>query len=245
MSELDLDRLRKVDARRIEIIGNCVLFNGDCQKIIPQIGAIDAAITDPPYGIEDIVGGYGRDGRTIENDRDLRVFIAALEALRLTQKNCWVMAFYSCRVTDQLFSQIPIKYFGEVIWDKKVPGMGRQIRYQHENIAFFRIGDPPPLHDSFSVIRHPRIGKLHPHEKPVGLMHRLISLVDADIILDPFMGSGTTGVAAVKAGRKFIGIELDPEYFELCCDRIRKAADQPDMFTGTKNPQKQEQESLI
>jgi DNA modification methylase len=57
-------------------------------------------------------------------------------------------------------------------------------------------------------------------------------LPDAETILDPFMGSGTTGVACAKLGRKFIGIELDPDYFEIACDRVRKAYAQPDLFVA-------------
>ena len=61
--------------------------------------------------------------------------------------------------------------------------------------------------------------------------------IDGETILDPFMGSGTTGVACVKLGRRFIGIELDPDYFDIACERIRKAYDQPDMFVEQPKPQ--------
>ncbi len=60
------------------------------------------------------------------------------------------------------------------------------------------------------------------------------------MILDPFMGSGTTGVACAKLGRKFIGIEIEPKYFDIACERIRKAYDQPDMFIERPKPPKQE-----
>lgn len=79
----------------------------------------------------------------------------------------------------------------------------------------------------------PPASKQHPCEKPVPLFERLIeSVPSAQTILDPFMGSGTTGVAAVKMGRKFIGIERDPAYFEICCKRIDDAQKQPDMFSS-------------
>lgn len=83
----------------------------------------------------------------------------------------------------------------------------------------------------------------HPTEKPVPLMADLVSLYTnpGDLVLDPFMGSGTTGVACLKLGRRFVGIERDPKFFDLACERIEQAAAQPDLFT----PQpKARQESL-
>lgn len=76
------------------------------------------------------------------------------------------------------------------------------------------------------------IGRDHPTQKPIGLMIWCVQQFteDAKIILDPFMGSGTTGVACVKLGRKFIGIEIEPKYFEIACKRIQAAYDQPDML---------------
>ncbi len=70
----------------------------------------------------------------------------------------------------------------------------------------------------------------HPTEKPLPLMQWCVGMVDGETILDPFMGSGTTGVACVKLGRKFIGIEIDEGYFNIACKRIRDAYNQPDMF---------------
>jgi DNA modification methylase len=79
--------------------------------------------------------------------------------------------------------------------------------------------------------------KQHPTQKPLEIMKWCLSfLPEADTILDPFMGSGTTGVACVKTGRRFIGIELDPDYFEIACKRIEDAYKQPDMFIN-KEPQ--------
>lgn len=77
----------------------------------------------------------------------------------------------------------------------------------------------------------------HPTQKPEGVMRWCLTHIpDSKLILDPFMGSGTTGVACVKEGRSFIGIELDEEYFEIACKRIREAYDQPDIFVSS--PQK-------
>jgi len=85
----------------------------------------------------------------------------------------------------------------------------------------------------------------HPTQKPLALMKWCIGFLpeDAQTILDPFMGSGTTGVACAKLGRKFIGIELDEDYFNIACERIRKAYDQPDLFV--EPPQVMKQEDLL
>ena len=86
-----------------------------------------------------------------------------------------------------------------------------------------------------------RDGAVHPTQKPVELMTWCLSFIpSADTILDPFMGSGTTGVAAVKLGRKFIGIEIEPKYFDIACRRISEALKQPDLFIEKPNPAVQE-----
>jgi len=83
----------------------------------------------------------------------------------------------------------------------------------------------------------------HPTEKPVSLMKWCLGKCSGETILDPFMGSGTTGVACAKMGRKFIGIELDLKYFDIACKRIQKAYDQPDFFVAP--PEKVKQESML
>ena len=78
----------------------------------------------------------------------------------------------------------------------------------------------------------------HPTQKPIGVMKWAIEQLPNDVqtILDPFMGSGTTGVAAVKLGRKFIGVEIEPKYFDIACRRISEALKQPDMFIEPSKP---------
>jgi DNA modification methylase len=218
---------------RIETIGDATLYNGDCLEVIPTLHGIGAVCTDPPYGIEDIVGGYGRAHENIANDKDLSVCMSALQAAcRIAPSALWAV-FYSPRVRRQFMSSLPSELhdLGEIIWDKKAPGMGRGIRYQHETVAIFYTGDPKPLlKDTFSVLTHYRSAEQHPHQKPAELMKRLVQCVSAGITLDPFMGSGTTGVACAQMGKKFTGIELDPRYFDIACERIQKAYDQGDMF---------------
>lgn len=215
-------------------VGDCTVYQAKCLDVMPMLhdlyGDFDVAC-DPPYGIEEIVGGYGRGGRTIENDKDLSTCHELLEWCFKNIPHGWVAAFYSARVTPAFMAGIdPSKYFGEIIWNKKAPGMGTEIRYQHENIALFKMGEPPKLKDTFSVLTDYRAGKVHPHEKPVSLMQKIITALPSQLIVDPFMGSGSTGVAAIKSGKKFVGIEMTQQYFDIACQRLQDAYAQPDLF---------------
>lgn len=221
---------------RSEQIGDCVLYNGDCLEVIPTLTNIGAICSDPPYGIETIVGGYGRSGETIANDKTLDVCMAALQAAcRIAPSAVWAV-FYSPRVRREFFATLPpeLHDLGELIWDKKAPGMGRGVRYQHENIALFYTGDKKGLAaDTFSVLNSYRSAEQHPHQKPEALIVRLCELVGGSgAILDPFMGSGTAGVACAVIGRPFVGIELDEKHFETACRRIRDACGRPLLFRG-------------
>jgi site-specific DNA-methyltransferase (adenine-specific) len=223
---------------RIERIGDCTLYNGDCLEIIPTLKDVTGICTDPPYGTEGIVGGYSRDGATIANDKDLKVCMAALQAAaRIAASARWAV-FYSPRVRREFFATLPpeLHDMAEIIWDKKAPGMGRGVRYQHENVALFYTGDKKgPAKDVFSVMRDYRSAETHPHQKPISLITTLCEVVGGDLVMDPFMGSGTTGVACANLGRPFIGIELDPDHFETCCRRVQDAANRPTLFGSPAN----------
>ena len=82
-------------------------------------------------------------------------------------------------------------------------------------------------------------GRAHPHEKPVALISALLAKCPGKTILDPFMGSGSTGAACVQSGRRFIGIEIEPKYFDIACKRIEAATKQPDLFIEQPSPAKQ------
>jgi len=216
------------------------LHNGDCLPYIKAMPAksVSAVISDPPYGIANIVGNgrYGRTVRKIENDFNLDILVEAFqEMLRVAPL---VMLFHSPRNLPDFYKQIDgAKFAGHIIWNKKAPGTGfGSIRYQHEHISVF--GDLPKEKESiFSVINEYREAKLHPHEKPVLLMQKLVNWVDGEkkIILDPFMGSGSTGVACVKMNVDFIGCELSPEYFAIAEKRIKQAVLSPSFLTPSNN----------
>jgi site-specific DNA-methyltransferase (adenine-specific) len=231
---------------------NVRLMCGDCREIIPTLDKVDAVITDPPFGIENIVGMYGRTSQrasgeysdhNIANDRDLNVTVEAFDLIKKQFNNLWLVSFYSCRITPTFFEVMKgFEYFGEVVWDKLNIGLGTQIRYRHENVAFFRIGQPPELQQLESVLPYSRIMRedktsftrslksTHPHEKPEAILRSLIEATPGKTILDPFAGTGTTGAAAIHCRRGFIGIEFDPKYYDIARRKIGDALKQPVAF---------------
>jgi len=223
---------------RTEIIGDQTLILGDCREVMPTLGRFDACVTDPPYGTEDLAGGYGRRqlhsidgkvGRKIANDKDLT---ALSDFMRAVNNDCLLIVFYASRKTKQFIQAIgDAEYFGELIWDKRQMGLGYTIRYSHESIAVLQKGTAiRPVKAIDSVIDYSSIERIHPHQKPVGLIRDLVDWVGSAAILDPFMGSGTTLVACQQLGRKGTGIELSEKYFDIACKRVEQAAAQPRLF---------------
>lgn len=221
---------------RIETIGNATLYLGDCQQILPAINAA-AAFTDPPYGIrwskpglpESAKRNASRPHEGIANDQDTT---ARDKALR---------HFDRAVVFGSLLAPFPERTKQCLIWHK--PGdsgvFGAVAGYRRDVEAIFLVGNWEAAGvERSSVLRasaHFR-GQIaaesgsHPHAKPVDLMEKLIAVTDIPIICDPFMGSGTTGVACAHLGRRFVGIEIDPEYFRIACGRISAAYAQGRLF---------------
>lgn len=211
---------------REEIIGDCRLLLGDALDIIPSIGGgMDAIVTDPPYGMAFRSNHRAEKHAAIANDRqvDCLRFACDLKARH--------SAYVFCR-WDNL-QDIP-RPRSLITWVKNNWSMG-DLEHEHarqtEVAAFY----PGPGHffpkgRPQDVIRAPRTGnEFHPTEKPVQLMQAFVEWTSGTVI-DPFMGSGTTGVACAKLGRKFIGIEIDEGYFNIACERVRKAYEQPSLF---------------
>ena len=207
------------------------IYHGDCREILPTIGAVDLVVTDPPFGTQALGGGYGRrqlhsvngrEGRTIANDNDLDAFRGAWLHIRETLSDAYALVFYAPRRTPEFCGIVGSDWAGEIVWDKQQPGLGYTIRYQHESIAVLKIGEPETPEDAIlSVQRFGRTDVVsHPHEKPVGLLKALLRLQPLGIVLDPFMGSGTTLVAAKLEGRRAIGIEIEERYCEIAAKRL-------------------------
>jgi len=223
---------------REEIIGDCRLILADCRDVLPTLGKVDAVVTDPPYGI----GSWSSTGGN------------SLSQEECDKINAWDSSGNVGEILKQSFDLAPKQiiwggnYFdlppcvGPLVWNKTFRGM----HYADGEFAWRNFGKSLRMFDlSIQGSEVRQIGRQHPTQKPVELMKWCLEfLPDAQTILDPFMGSGTTGVACVKLGRKFIGIELDPDYFEIACNRIRKAYAQPDLFIAPPEPQAK-QEAMI
>jgi DNA modification methylase len=213
---------------RKEVIGDCVLYLGDCLEVLPQLGKVDAVVTDPPYGLGDkwTSGGRGkwplvdRDMRAGGGSWDAATSDGVSRALEVSEKFIvWGGNYYNLPPTR-----------GWLVWDKIV----RNFSTGHVELAWTNL-DQPIRAFNYSHGELATEGKQHPTQKPLPLMRWCLSfLPDAETILDPFMGSGTTGVACVQLQRKFIGIELDPDYFDIACKRIEEAYKQPSLFPAEK-----------
>lgn len=220
--------------RRVEI-GDCVLYEGDCLSIMPLLGSVDAVVTDPPYGMMFQSNYRAIQHRPIANDGDVKLLQWACNLQVSHSKYVWMR-------WDNL-PEVPMPR-SLITWVKNNHSMG-DLEHEHgrktEVCAFYK--GPQhffPTGRPVDVVSATRSGnEHHPTEKPVDLMRSVIDWTDGAVI-DPFMGSGTTLVACAKLGRKGIGIELDPDYFDIAVKRVEEAYRQPDLFVAPPEPPKQE-----
>mgnify|MGYP000915272691 CR=1 FL=1 len=206
---------------RVEKIGLATLYLADCMDVLPALERVDAVITDPPFGIgKKMQGGTwgAKDGFKEMLDWDSEA-PEANDLIRIAAQGRFAVMW-----GGNYFGLPPSR--GWLVWDKSnaVPTMA-DVELAWTNL------DRPAKRFRGTV---GRVEFGHPTQKPLDLMQWTIQQVDhfgtAKSILDPFMGSGTTGVAAVQMGREFIGIEREPKYFDIACRRIEQAQAQADMF---------------
>lgn len=213
------------------IIGNATLYLGDCMEVLPTLDKVDAVITDPPYGIG----------------------IAANPVRQMHEKLDWDNSAPESNLINAIVSigNVAVIWGGNYfdlppsqcffVWDKVQP---QDFSLAMCEQAWTNKKGPAKLYRQ-SVLSY---RKEHPTQKPVELMAWCIKMVgNPETIFDPFMGSGTTGVAAVQMGRKFIGIEREPKYFEIACKRIEDAQRTFDMFgfNGTSAADLPKQEAMF
>ena len=248
-------------AHRIERIGDAELHLGDCLEILPRVGKVDVVVTDPPYGV---------NFKTKTNDyRGSRHFDAgkSLRATTLYEDTPeHVRALISAAVPLALSVAGRALIFSGPAMLRSYPepasvgsvytpnGAGRTAwGFQCTHPVLF-YGKDPYLQDGLGGRpnsyrdEQPNGEKIdHPCPKPVAWMLWAVARASriGETILDPFMGSGTTGVACAKLGRKFIGIEIDPGYFDIACRRIDDAYRQRDLFRDEPKPVKPTQPSLL
>ncbi len=218
--------------------GRCVIYNGDCREVLEAAGlAADCVITDPPYssgGFQEAGRSAGSIGTTRSEGglprlradnlstrgyrrliREVIDRVAPQELYMFTDWRMWIESF-DCA------EDAGLRVRAMVVWDKLLPGMGSPWRGQHELILYAVRDQPDPQWGSGNVIGCARSGNQHhPTEKPVGLIESLLrNSKTARSVLDPFMGSGTTLVAARNLGRRAIGIEIEERYCEIAAERL-------------------------
>lgn len=238
---------------REEFIGNCRLILGDCREILPSLGKVDAVVTDPPYGqhykVNTFFSGGTRETAVVQrNGTKLRVRPNIYDSI-VGDDGPFDPTPFMDLAPELLFwgahkfaDRLPIGSW--LVWDKVPTG---KIRDQGDGEAAWLNRQQPLrifrlLWDGLCVgvgARHEVTAgqqRYHPAQKPEALMVWCLGFIHGTTIFDPFMGSGTTGVACVKLGRKFIGIEIDPKYFDIACRRIEAAYAQPDMFVEPPAP---------
>lgn len=209
-------------AFEVEQIGDCTLYRGDCCEVLPTLAPVDAVVTDPPYGLNEAAGknksrgnlaaakDYGDDGWdseppkpwVIEMIRDksrFQMFFGG-NYFMLPPSQCWLV--WDKKNGSNDFADC------ELVWTNLQKAV-RRIEWQWNG-----------------MLRKGNDVRVHPTQKPIGVMEWCLGHLpeDAISVLDPYMGSGTTGVACVKRGLKFIGIERERKYFDAACERISQAS---------------------
>lgn len=225
---------------QLEIIGDATLYLGDCREILPTLERVDAVVTDPPYGV-----GLGSHAGAAEKRRgwlvkgsyasfdDTEANLIAI-VVPVIQQALALAARGAVFCADRNICHFPRP---TTIGGVYIPAACGRNAWGFSSLAHCLFyGNAPDVHLGAkpTAIRSTAVAEPndHPCPKPDAWMHWLVSLASRpnESILDPFMGSGTTGVAALKLGRKFIGIEIEPKYFDIACKRIEAAWKQPRLF---------------
>lgn len=246
---------------RVEQIGDCTLYLGDCLDILPTIGLVDHCISDPPYEavMQSRWGVLSKQAPSshvrheaigfdaIDTDRD------AVAKVIVCATNGWAILFCMAegvRAWRDAIEATGARYKRALVWIKpdampQFNGQGPSVG--HEMMVSAWCG-PGRSHwngggrpGTFIFNKNTPGGSVHPTQKPLPLMMELVNLFTSagETVLDPFAGSGTTLVACAKLGRLGVGIEADPQHFDAACRRIEEAYRQPDFFVERPAPLKQ------
>lgn len=234
-------------ARRVERVCDAVLILGDCREIAPKLPRPDAIVSDPPYG----QGYVASHRRAVSFDRwaaSPRRIIGQARGIVGDDEpfgpRPWVNTFATVVLwgAHKFGSRLPDDGTW-LVWDKNpegktrtqgdaeaawlsLPGAMRVFRHLWDGMC---VADRADLAD----------GRVHPTQKPVALMEWCLEqarIAAGRLVLDPYMGSGTTGVACIRRGVRFTGIEIEPRYFDVACRRIAEAARQPSLFHAAPAP---------
>lgn len=230
-------------------IGDATLYLGDCLSILPTLGKVDAVVTDPPYGISFAHGGNDRSGigkgayATKFAGEAIAGDSSPFDPAPLLQLQVPSVMWGGNHFADRLPASS-----SWLIWDKRAAS-GHTNDFADCEIAWTNTGSVARVFrhhwDGMMKASEKGVERVHPTQKPIAVMGWVLKLLpNADLILDPYMGSGTTGVACAQLGRKFIGIEIEPRYFDAACKRIEAAYAQGRLF-GDEPPPAPEQLGLV
>ena len=216
---------------REELSDGVTLYHGDCREILPTLDKVDALVTDPPYGISYSPGSGGKgwtkgiktfSGKDLvigdSNSFDPSPFLSYPKII------LWGANHYA--------DKLPASS-NWLVWDKRQQGLVND--FADCELAWCSWKAPARVfrHLWCGAFRKSEKGqeRVHPTQKPIAVMQWCLSFLPSEkVILDPFMGSGTTGVAAVKLNKQFIGIEIDKKYFDIACKRISEELKTGDLF---------------
>jgi len=227
---------------RVEKIGDATLYLANCMDILPTLPKVDAVITDPPYGINENSKKAATRGKLAApkdyGDFDWDKSPPPNDLIELIRSKGQHQAFFG----GNYFTLPPTSCW--LVWDK-LNGNNDfadcELAWTNWSKAVRRL-----QWRWNGMIRQGNEERYHPTQKPLEVMKWVIELCPkSDTILDPFMGSGTTGVAAIQLGRQFIGIEREPKYFDIACDRIDQATKQAFLFEPDKPKQTPIQDSFL
>ncbi len=237
------------------LIGDASLHQGDCLEILPSLRGIDHVITDPPYedALHRAVGRIARtDGKIVPRGPDF----AGIDAIRgdaamkiAAASRGWAIVFAlaeGVRAWRDALQAAGARWDTTLCWIKpdaapRFNGQGAARGFECIATAWCGTG-----HRRWNgggrrgVFNHLTVKGGHPTAKPVSLMMELVALYTdpGDLVCDPFMGSGTTGLACLALGRRFIGIEIDRGYHDMACERIGSAATEPALPLYIESEQK-------
>lgn len=220
-------------------IGLATLYLGDCMEILPTLPKVDVCIKDPPYGINTKSDGSGKLspwGDLCNSAYWYAAWIGEARKRLHPTGALWSCLNWRSLITFQKAAcdlGWPIESL--MVWDKQWigPGGSKGLRPSYEMVALFAQPGFAIADRGLADVQPFPVGSFkpngHPAEKPESLMNFLVKH-SPGCVMDCFMGSGTTGVAATRAGRSFFGIEQDPVWFDIACKRIEQAQKQVDMF---------------
>jgi len=219
------------------VIGDATLYLADCMEVLPTLPKVDCILTDPPYGLGDKWQGGG--GSKLSSWRFDPSEAMAWDADTAAGVVALANAAPSVAIWGGNYYPMPPSRCW-LLWDKK---QNDQWTTGQAEMAWTNL-DRTVRVFRFAQCEQANEGpKLHPTQKPLALMAWCLQWLPGATVLDPFMGSGTTGVAAIQLGRKFIGIEREPRYFDIACERISRAVAQGRLFEP--EPPKAEQTELL